>query len=234
MVSFVPHGPFLTSAASPVVDAGWLVERFVGPASEFHARAVPEPCGRAVWVHEVDRPALVLGSAQHDGVADRDALGVHGVELVRRRSGGGAVLLVPGAVLWVDVLLPAGDALWDDDIGRSTHWLGSVWAAVLGREARVHTGPMVHRTWSKVVCFAGLGPGEVTVGGRKAVGISQRRTRGGARFQCALYRAFDADLLCALLAAPRPSAHELVDDVHLVDEPMAAVLDRFVRSLPTT
>ena len=36
-----------------------------------------------------------------------------------------------------------------------------------------------------MVCFAGIGPGEVLVGGRKVVGISQRRNRGGARFQCA-------------------------------------------------
>jgi hypothetical protein len=38
------------------------------------------------------------------------------------------------------------------------------------------------------------------VDGRKAVGISQRRTRDGARFQCVWYRDHDAALLSALVA----------------------------------
>ena len=79
----------------------------------------------------------------------------------------------------------------DDDVGRATHWLGQLWVRTLARRrvegATVHTGAMVCRPWSKLVCFAGLGPGEVSIGERKAVGISQRRTRLGARFQCALY-----------------------------------------------
>ena len=33
--------------------------------------------------------------------------------------------------------------------------------------------------WSKVLCYAGLGAGEVTVAGRKVVGMSQRRERLG-------------------------------------------------------
>jgi len=38
------------------------------------------------------------------------------------------------------------------------------------------------------VCFASSSPGEVFVGANKLVGISQRRGREGARFQCVLYR----------------------------------------------
>ena len=52
------------------------------------------------------------------------------------------------------------------------------------------------------MCFAGVGPGEVLVGGRKVVGISQRRTRAGARFHCAALRAWDARALLAVLALP--------------------------------
>ena len=67
-----------------------------------------------------------------------------GIEVVRRRSGGGAVLLVPGEVLWVDVVVPRDDALWDDDVGRATHWLGELWVRALTRcgvaGATVHTG----------------------------------------------------------------------------------------------
>jgi hypothetical protein len=45
---------------------------------------------------------------------------------------------------------------------------------------------MIRSPWTPMVCFAGLGPGEVTVDGAKVVGISQRRTRVGALFQCAV------------------------------------------------
>jgi hypothetical protein len=53
------------------------------------------------------------------------------------------------------------------------------------------------------VCFAGLGPGEVTVDGRKAVGIAQRRTRAGSLFQCAVPLRWDgARLARALVLGP--------------------------------
>lgn len=43
------------------------------------------------------------------------------------------------------------------------------------------------------MCFAGVGAGEVLLDGRKVVGISQRRARDGARFQCVVFRSFDVD-----------------------------------------
>jgi lipoate---protein ligase len=191
----------------------WAVSRATGAAAEFHAREVPTPAERAAWLFEPDRPALVLGSTQPDATVDRDACRRAGVDVVRRRSGGGAVLLVPGEVLWVDVVVPAGDALWADDIGKAAHWLGDSWAAALGgcgvRGTSVHRGQLARAPWSDVVCFAGLGPGEVTLEGRKVVGISQRRTRTAARFQCAAALVWDPAALVALLAPPRPTVAEL-------------------------
>ena len=102
---------------------------------------------------------------------------------MRRRSGGGAVLVGPGQAVWIDVVVPAGDPLWADDVGRAGWWLGEVWAAALAAAGlpggEVWRGAQVRSAWSDRVCFAGLGAGEVTVGGRKVVGISQRRTRAG-------------------------------------------------------
>ncbi len=37
------------------------------------------------------------------------------------------------------------------------------------------------------MCFAGMGPGEVASAGAKLVGLSQRRTREFARFQCTVH-----------------------------------------------
>ena len=213
----------------------WAIEVYRGSAAELHGREVEEPADRAVWWLTAARPALVLGSSQRPDVVDERALAQAGVELVRRHSGGGAVLLVPGEVSWVDVVLPAGDPLWDADVGRAAHWLGAVWervAASCGAHgAEVHRGAMVRTPWSSLVCFAGLGPGEVQVAGRKLVGISQRRTRGWVRFQCAVYRRWDPAALVELLRPPRPTVEELAGSVATLDVPDADLRAAFLAAL---
>jgi lipoate---protein ligase len=209
----------------------WTVERRSMSAADFHALEVPEPAERVVWVAEPTGAALVLGSAQPES----DVRGGVTIEVVRRRSGGGAVLVVPGEVLWVDVVVPAGDGLWDDDVGRASHWLGDVWAAALGElgvAADVHRGPLVRSAWSAEVCFAGVGPGEVSTGGRKVVGISQRRTRTAARFQCAALARWDPTALLSLLAIDARPA-ELVPVATGVGVPLGDLLAAFLRHLPS-
>ena len=158
----------------------WVVER---EAADVFDRPWPEPAVRTVWVVEVTQAAVVLGSTQPESVV------APGVNAVRRRSGGGAVLVEPGGLLWVDVLVPAGDPLWEHDVGRAFAWLGRAWVAALAdggaSGAEAHEGPLVTNAWSRLVCFAGLGPGEATLDGAKVVGICQRRTRAGTLFQCA-------------------------------------------------
>jgi lipoate-protein ligase A len=185
---------------------GWRVVRATGSAADFHARPLDAVEQRTIHVWTVDRPALVLGSTQPASHVDADACARAGVEVVRRRSGGGAVLLDPGAAVWVDVDLPRDDDLWDDDVGRATWWLGERWCRALRDDVvggEVHRGGMVTTPWSRLVCFAGLGPGEVVdAEGRKVVGISQRRTRAGARFQCAVPLQWDPERMANLLAVP--------------------------------
>ena len=108
------------------------------------------------------------------------------LQITRRASGGGAVHVAPDAQAWVDVWLPRGDPLWDDDVIRSSLWLGSAWQSALGdlgvEDLEVNNGRLSRDRWSDVICFAGLGPGEVRWKNRKLVGLAQRRTRAGARF----------------------------------------------------
>jgi lipoate-protein ligase A len=183
-----------------------VLERHSGSAEQLHHLEVPER--RTVMVLEVDRPALVLGSTQSPSLVATDRLAASGIELARRRSGGGVVLLVPGEHVWVDVVLPADDPLWVPDVDRSSWWLGEAWAAAIaavapiGSEVEVHRGPVSDRELGAQVCFAALGPGEVSVGGRKLVGVSQRRTRRTARFQCVLFRHIEPDATLSLLAPP--------------------------------
>lgn len=152
-----------------------------------------------------DRPALVLGSSQDASTVDVEFCRASGIDVVRRRSGGGGVYVHPTESLWVDVVIPRDDELWIDDIGRSMWWLGEAWSDSLASHGMgglvVHNGALVANDWSRVLCFAGVGPGEVMAGSSKVVGISQRRTREMARFQCIVYRTWDAELHARMLPA---------------------------------
>jgi lipoate-protein ligase A len=188
-----------------------------------------------LWVLEHTRPAVVLGSTQPWEVVDHVRAAAAGVDVVRRRSGGGAVLLVPGDVVWVDVILPSAHPRWLDDVGRAAHWVGAAWVEALGAlgvTGSAHRGPMVRTPWSDLVCFAGVGPGEVVGDRGKLVGISQRRTRHHARFQCAALLRWDPAALVDLLAGPYPGPATDLDRVAAGTGLEAGVLaDAFVEAV---
>lgn len=219
----------------------WAVARLEGTAAEFHGRSLPEPAARQVWVQRVLRPALVLGSTQPGAVVDRAAAARAGVEVVRRRSGGGAVLVEPGGVVWVDVVVPADDPLWDHDVARAFTWVGETWVAALAAAgvagAGAHRGGLVTTPWSTLVCFGGLGPGEVTVDGAKVVGLAQRRTRAAAWFQgAALLRWEPGDLLALLDLAPAERARgaaDLAGRAAPLGVGADALVEAFLSSLPS-
>ena len=77
-------------------------------------------------------PAVVLGSTQRTDGRRRRAPTAAGLDVVRRRSGGGAVLVAPDDPVWIDVWVPAGDPLWTADVTRAFAWLGTAWAGALG------------------------------------------------------------------------------------------------------
>jgi lipoate-protein ligase A len=185
-------------------SAAWTVEHLRGPVAGHHGRDIPEPTGRVVWSFGLDGPAVVLGSTQPEADVDAQAAADLGVAVVRRRSGGGAVLVEPGQVAWIDVVVPRDDPLWHDDVAVAAEWLGEAWSAALADlgvpGGTVHRRGLECGALGPVVCFAGTGPGEVVVDGRKVVGISQRRTRAGARFQCSVPLRWDAARHAALLA----------------------------------
>jgi lipoate-protein ligase A len=211
--------------------SAWRLLHTRGPAASLFA---PQDYAGAPTVVScaADSDALVLGSTQ----PWVDAAG--SVPVARRRSGGGAVLVGPGHVVWVDVFVPRGHAVWDDDVGRAFWWLGDAWAGALGAlgvvglagRVEVHRGPLVTTQWSGAVCFAGLGPGEVTIDGAKTVGMAQRRTRDGALFQCAVALDWQPERMAALLALAPNAAFDLAGAVHPIgpltpDDCTMALLD---------
>jgi len=215
------------------LPASWRVEQNRGGAGSLFSDSEPvAPAGRVVRVLSVTAPALVLGSTQ-----PAPDVPVRDVEVVRRRSGGGAVLLRPDETLWVDVVVPAGDALWSDDVARAFWWLGEVWVRALGA-GEVHRGPMVRTAWSTQVCFAGVGAGEVVAaggggGGGKVVGIAARRTRDWARFQCAVPFGWDAGAYVEMLGLP-PEAEAALAGVAapVADRTPADLVEAFLAALP--
>lgn len=212
----------------------FALEVFTGTAAAFHGADLLADARPRVVVCDADSPALVLGSAQKSGVADRAACAQARVDIIKRRSGGGVVLVEPGGMCWFDVVVPAGDARFSgvaDDVVASMRWIGGHVRdalAALGVTSTVHGGPMSRGRWDSLVCFAGRGPGEVLdEGGRKLVGISQRRTRSGSRFQCMVHTRWSPGLLRALLVVPRPDIGEL-DSVGVVAADVAGALPRAV------
>ena len=202
------------------------VEHVTADAATLHEFRPPETPHPTLVVGEVTAPALVLGSTQPDTHADPARAVAGGYEIVRRRSGGGSVWLAPGAQVWVDVWLPAGDPWWDDDIARAAVPVGEAWRSALevvglGDGFHVHRGGVESQPWSALVCFAGIGPGEVLDGaGRKWVGISQRRTRDWIRLQTMVHRQWSpADAVDGLLGHEGPDAvlAAAVGEIHGAD-----------------
>lgn len=233
----------------------WRIDERVAPAGELHASwpAVErDPTGRAVAVCRPTGPAVVLGSTQAESVVDTVAAATAGMAVVRRRSGGGAVLVTPDDPAWVDVWVPTGDPLSSTDVTRAFGWLGNAWAAALGSLGLTGVvvqgdGPGACTRWSSLVCFGGVGAGEVTVDGRKVVGLAQRRTRHGAWFHGACVLSFDpapllsvlgladeeraaaqAGLAAAVTGVADAAASQGIGSVPGRDEVVAALLDRLV------
>jgi lipoate-protein ligase A len=118
----------------------------------------------------------------------------------------------PG-LLCLDVLIPAEHQWLEGDLGAPFDVMGRAWASALATlgvaDIAVHTAAAQRHLRGTpreqllaAICYATLGRGEVTAGGRKLVGLAQRRRRPGALIQCGLLRTWDPrPLLRALRAA---------------------------------
>jgi len=179
--------------------SSWRFNHIRDSAEAVHARELPAE--RAIWRASISESAVVLGSKQNLDIVNQTSCQQDGISVVHRRSGGGVVVLQANAHLWIDFVVPRDDELWRDDVGESMWWVGELWADALAMceiadrdQLRVHRGGLERSSLSDLVCFGGLGPGEVTLHGEKVVGISQRRTREMARFQCVVHQRWSPDL----------------------------------------
>lgn len=172
-------------------------------------RLAEDPTPTLRWYRSAT-PALVLGRGQADLATGEDAA----LTIVTRHSGGGAVLM-DDDLLSLDVLLPEGHPWLAGTPADVFTRVGHAWARALRglgvADVAVHKGPGTatrrgddRQRLLAAVCYATLGRGEVTAGGRKLVGLAQRRRRAGALVQCGLLRRWrPAALLAVLGADPR-------------------------------
>jgi lipoate-protein ligase A len=198
----------MTSRQSPWVRHDWL-----GTASEFHDMALPSE--RALWSCSVTSPAIILGSTQQESDVDSDVASSLGLDVVRRRSGGGAVFVHPTESVWIDITIPRDDPLYVDDVSASMLWLGDVFVSALKPwvNAETYRGSFDAGSYGHSVCFASTSPGEVFVGDHKLVGISQRRSRDGARLQCVLYRSWHPNAWVSSLTST--DVHDQISSLHV-------------------
>ncbi|MBI4014280.1 MAG: lipoate--protein ligase family protein [Candidatus Rokubacteria bacterium] len=125
-------------------------------------------------------PAVSLGYGQPlDAQVDADARARLGIGLVRRPTGGSAILHEgPAAELTYSVVARAGDFDGSDDLLETYRVLGSGLAAGLRRlgiPAEVVPLRREPRRTAPTFCFARTGAYEIAVGGKKVVGSAQRR-----------------------------------------------------------
>ena len=197
-----------------------IVER--APAAELIPRplelldaAIEEGSALGAWSRPTEA-ALVLGSGQRppEGWEPPD-----GLPLVRRGTGGGAVLCDPD-YLMLDIALPPGHSLILDDVTESYRWLGERLVSALTRlgfrdlslvaPATLRQLDEASREAGRTACFAGLGPYELLDGrGRKLVGLAQRRRKGGVLLQAAAYLAGEREPLVDLLWLPEGDRADL-------------------------
>ena len=177
-------------------------------------RRVSEP---RVIVRQLTEPWLILGSSQECSLVSDAA----GLRVANRRGGGGAVLLVPGEVHWIDLWIPVGSGSHRIDVRSQLEVAGEAWLEVLASSGGAHLSlAVVDEVVVEPVCFAGVGPGEVVVDAtRKLVGITAWRSRHGTLVQTAVYRRRDRSLPGRLLLAPATCAQ------------LAVVLDEQVTDL---
>jgi lipoate-protein ligase A len=162
-----------------------------------------------MYVARTERPTLVLGGSQGSDVLDQNKIARTPVR--RRRGGGGLVLLRPED-LWVDWWIPRHDERWNYDVHVSSLRVGQWWADVLSDRVhgvRLHEGPLEGEEAYRVVCFAGRGPGEVFVNDRKAVGVTQWRVREGVFVSTVLHAEPTSDVLDYLSVIPPGLANAL-------------------------
>lgn len=152
-------------------------------------------------------PCLSLGYGQRASDVDFSRLATAGWDVVRRPTGGRAILHTNE--LTYSLILPPGDPIAAGDIVTSYQRISRALLAGLKRLG-VTPDPYVEPETSRTgpVCFETPGRYEITVGGRKLVGSAQARRSDGTLQHGSLPLHGDLARICDVLAYPDETARE--------------------------
>lgn len=163
------------------------------------------PTSPTLRLYSWSRPYLSVGCSQRLSDLDLEACRREGLPLLRRASGGTAVL--HEATVAYSLVLPSGHPLAATDVVESYRRLATPMLAALRRlgvDARLvppgeaDCGGRREGLGSSA-CFGSLAPYELIYLGRKLVGNSQLRRRGVILHHAMLYLEFDPVRLASLL-----------------------------------
>lgn len=125
-----------------------------------------------------DPPAVSMGHHQQESGFDLDAIAARGYDLVRRPTGGRAILHAQELTYAVVGSSPSG--IFGDSLNRCYEEINRallLFLRRLGLEPGVSGGESLAEARGRV-CFRSAGRHEMVVGGRKIIGSAQRRTEG--------------------------------------------------------
>jgi lipoate-protein ligase A len=172
---------------------------------------------------------LSLGFAQPHGVADAAFCAAHGVDVVRRPTGGRAVL--HHRELTYSFAAPLGRAPFGFDLQAAYRAICAALVAGLGRLgvaaelSGAPAGGMIRPT-EAIPCFVGPASGEVVADGRKLVGSAMRRVGDAILQHGTILEGWDGALQAGCLgladdASLRPAVVTLADLLGAVPSPDA-------------
>ena len=189
----------------------------IAQEQDWNQARMREPLTQPAWrVWTYDAPSVVLGCSQRRFEEGARARLAPGHALLLRSSGGGAVLTGPWMVS-CSVALPSAHPWVQGRLPDSYRGLGELHVDLLARlgvPARALAPAEVDAADARAgatvpwACYGSLAPWEVVdAGGRKLVGLAQRRQRTGVLLVAGtLVTEPDWALLCAALGQPQDEA----------------------------
>ena len=217
----------------------WVIESKYSETALAHEANLDEWRKPTIWGIEPRDTCLVLGKSQRGrSFLNLGYLEGESINLTVRQSGGGAVLVSPKDMLWVDIFVPKESKFWVADIAKASIWIGGIWRDALKRldiECFLFDEKFVRSEASDLICFVGRAPGELFVDDRKILGISQRRSKFGTRFQCALIINWEPEhMIAAYSSAPIPNLDKLISSAGIGSGcEKHSAWDAFLSALPS-
>lgn len=142
-------------------------------------------------------PAIILGAGQRPDPQRLSRAQQQEIALVKRKSGGGAVLAGP-ELLSVSVFLPPDHAISKGSAVAAYQWIGNVWKQVLAHcgikaqlpssEQMTHSRQLAESRGTDWACYGQVAHGELLDHcQRKCLGVAQIRSHHGCALTCGLY-----------------------------------------------